>query len=47
MCLYSRDYNINHNEKEYKNEIKITNTTKIDLGLEMDTNIINIKSAQV
>ena len=48
MCLYSWDFTINHNENENKNEkIDRTDTTLADLGLDMDTNIVNIKSVEV
>ena len=48
MCLYSWDFTINHNENENKNEkIDLTDTTLADLGLDMDTNIVNIKSVEV
>ena len=45
MCLHSWDYMINHKENEDENEKKKKNhidTTSIDLGLNMDTNIANI-----
>ena len=45
MCLYSWDYTIYYNQNEDENEkIEHIYTTKIDLGLDMDTNIVNIKS---
>ena len=42
MCLYSRDYTIIHNEKwRWKWKIDHMDTTKVDLGLDMDINIVN------
>ena len=41
------DYTIDHHENEEENESKITDPTWIDLGLDMDTNIIIIKSLSV
>ena len=46
MCLYSWDYTINHNENEDEIE-KRSHKYDIDLGLEMDTNIVNIRNVSV
>ena len=48
MRLYSWDYTINHNENRDENEKKgHIGTTQIDLGLDIETNIVNIKSVLV
>ena len=42
MCLYSWDYTINHHGNEEKNKkIGHTETTWIDLGPDMEKNIVN------
>ena len=38
-------YTINDNKNEDENQIKIT--MQIDLGTDMDTNIVNVKSVSV
>ena len=51
MYLYSWDYTINHNENKDENEKKQKkdhiDTIYIDLGLDMNTNIVNIKGDSV
>ena len=52
ICLYSWDYTINHNENKDENEKKKQkkdhiDTIYIDLGLDMNTNIVNIKGDSV
>ena len=52
MYLYSWDYTINHNENKDENEKKKQkkdhiDTIYIDLGLDMNTNIVNIKGDSV
>ena len=42
MCLYSWGFTINHNENEDENKTYHIDATWIDLGLDMDTNIVNI-----
>ena len=41
---------INHNRSEYENENRSTDhidTTKIKLSLDMDTNVVNIKTVSL
>ena len=45
--MYSWDYTINHNENEDEKNITQIPTRQIDLGLDMDINIVNIKSVSV
>ena len=47
MRLYSWDYTINHNENEDEMKKDYIDTTQIDLGLDMDTNMVNIRSVSV
>ena len=44
--MYSGDYTINHNENYDQNVEKVDHidTIKVDVGLDMGTNIVNIKS---
>ena len=46
-CLFSCDYMINHNEYNINRPRYNMDTTKIDLGLDIDTNIVNIRSVSV
>ena len=46
MCLYSLDYTINHNEDGDENEKK-NDKAWINLGLDMDINTVNLRSASV
>ena len=43
ICLYSTDYTFNHNGNENKNGKEHIDTTWVDQGLDMDTNMRNIK----
>ena len=47
MCLYSWDYTKTYNEKKTKIKIDHIVTTKIDLGLEINTNKVNIKGVSL
>ena len=47
VCLFSREYMINHSENEDENEIiDHIDTALINLGLDMNKNRINIKVSQ-
>ena len=46
MCLFSWDYTINHNKSGDKNK-KIDHIDNKSTDLDLDTNIVNIKSVSV
>ena len=47
-CVCAHETTIYYNQNEDENEkIEHIYTTKIDLGLDMDTNIVNIKSVSL
>ena len=44
MCLYLCDYTMNHKESEDQSEKRShVDMISIDLGLQIDTNIVNIR----
>ena len=43
MCLYLCDYTMNHEESEDQSQKRLhVDMISIDLGLQIDTNIVNI-----